>query len=137
MPSWLRLVRVLLVAGLVFASVALLARLVVHGPVDRVSLATSLTRASGSGGTMVGKHGSCRPWGTPVRLSHRRPPKGTVLWTCTVPDRAVSSVVRYRVRVRRGSSCWDALVVVQSTDTSLPRNVSGCVHLWQWTALTF
>jgi len=107
-----------------FVAWALLARVVIHGPVDGRSLFAAVEDESGSAGALFGDIGSrCE------RTKRAR------TWTCTVADSAGSGGVRYVVRVRRDSSCWDGRAGRQSIEGPLPRRISGCVYRWQWSLL--
>jgi hypothetical protein len=96
----------------------LAARFVLHGPVDAVSLAESVSLYSGGSGEMFGIP-PCEPAGA--------------AWDCRAEDDPGSGPsATYRVTVRDGSSCWDAHIIAQ-TGSRLPANLAGCVHAWQWT----
>jgi hypothetical protein len=115
-----RLVAFICCAVALFASYALLARFVIHGPVTGRSLATSVRRAADSAAGL----GDCR------RTSGARD------WRCTVADPAGSGIASYWVRVRKDSSCWDAhFAVVHSDEGMPPMDMSGCVYRWQWRLL--
>jgi hypothetical protein len=50
-------------------------------------------------------------------------------WTCEVTDPGGSGgFVTYLVEMEREGSCWDARTVERASST-LPRRISGCVHL--------
>jgi len=104
-------------------SCALLARYVLHGPVDDASLAEAVRLEAGAPNPLFSS-ASCR------RVARS-------VWMCAVSndyDRVASTAtyVDYRV-LMRGGSCWEGrLAVDRSGCSSLPRAISGCVHLWQW-----
>jgi hypothetical protein len=106
------------------SSYALLARDVLHGPIDEMSLAVSVRREAGAIDDMVGAAGPCRR----IRPS---------VWMCVAGDgydvrHSRSRYVEYRVQIRSGS-CWDGeLVADRSGRSSRPHAISGCVHRWQW-----
>lgn len=95
----------------------LLGTLVLHGDVDRRSLAVSVGSAVGSADGLLGGPSPC------VR-------RGARTWTCSVTDGSAGS--HYRVRVRAGSSCWDARRTGPAY-TLFPAAASGCVHRLEWT----
>ncbi|MCW2763194.1 MAG: hypothetical protein JWR85_3395 [Marmoricola sp.] len=93
------LVLALLGAYLLMASFAL------HGKVNPWSLLQSVSRAAGSA-AVIGP--SCE-----------RSRSGRV-WTCTVVAGDGSGSGRYRVSVHHGSSCWDALRVLDQSEDGMP-----------------
>jgi hypothetical protein len=105
-----------LLAVFLFAVYAVLARTVIHGPVTPDSLGVSVAE---EGGSMFAEFSECRP------AARARE------WRCTFSVDG-SSGAEFRVRVRDGSSCWDASRV---HGTGLDRRLSGCVHRWQWSLL--
>lgn len=117
----------LLCGAALFLSYALLARYVLHGPVDEMSLAVSVRREAGGTDETVGGGGTC----------HRIAP---YVWTCSVgagydARHSMQRYVAYRVRIRSGS-CWEGRLAVDSSGrTRMPRALSGCVHRWQWSLL--
>jgi hypothetical protein len=132
----------LCVAALVL-SYALLARYVLHGPADEMSLAVSVRREAGSD-DMIGASGPCRR-AAPDELEPRR--KGFLdagqlpdelaidVWLCVAGDIRASGTKVYRVRMR-SSSCWEGRLATDLSGRSwLPRTISGCVHRWQWSLL--
>lgn len=130
----------LCVAALVL-SYALLARYVLHGPADEMSLAVSVRREAGSD-DMIGASGPCRR-AAPDELEPRT--KGFLdagqlvpdelaidVWICVAGDIRASGTAAYRVRMRSGS-CWEGRLATDLSGRSwLPRTTSGCVHRWQW-----
>lgn len=110
----------LVLAGLLLAY-ALVARFVLHGPVDSGSLSRSVEVAAGS--STYGTESPCRRRSTAPR------------WRCSVWDASASGGVTYVVRVRPGGSCWDARLVGPNGEGPMPLRLSGCVHRWQWTLL--
>jgi hypothetical protein len=110
-------------AVVLFGVYALVARFVLSGPVTSGSLAVSVGRVSGSPGELLGGAGDCR---RSIRAGE---------WRCEVSDAGGSGAVTYRVRERRGSSCWDGLLVEDSAEGGMPRKISGCVRRWQWSLL--
>ena len=94
------LVVILIGAPVVFATYAVLARYVLHGPVDGESLGRSVARES------HWATGTCR----------RTPAPGE--WRCVMSDASTSRP--YRVRVKEGSSCWEAPLL----------KAEGCVRRW-------
>ena len=114
-----RLLAITAVGALAFAVYALSARSVLHGRVTETSLAVSVGSASRSGGEPLAA-GGCRRQG-----------RGGV-WSCDLPDREDSGAVRYTVRVRPGTSCWVATLVVSSSEGGMPQHARGCVRRWQW-----
>ncbi len=103
---------VLLVATPVAAvGYGLLARFVLHGEVTGASLAHSVARESPWGGGQ----GSCERTG------------GDGQWRCTFADDS-GTEREYRVRVRAGSSCWDARRLRTPRPTPA---FGGCVRRWQ------
>lgn len=133
-PSWLRSAwgptRVLVaLAGLVVVMLsligvyAMLASLVLHGPVNERSLFQSVSSVAGSAFSDVG--GPCeKDGGTP-----------NAAWSCTIYDRAGSGTVRYRVTVRPQSSCWEATLVFDPSEDGMPETLSGCVRKLEWSPL--
>jgi hypothetical protein len=116
---------VLFMAGVVLAMVAVLVWLalavwVLHGPVNGPSLQRSVELAADSASLSPG---GCRP-------------RADRAWRCVVDDSGSSGVVRYDVRVRAGSSCWDARLL-RADGEPMPRRVSGCVHRWQPSVLAW
>lgn len=95
---------------------AVLGRWVVHGPVDAESLWESVYAEAGTM-HVIG----------PQRCRRAADDE----WSCGVWDGAVSGNVSYRVRLRPGSSCWDARIPGRPA-ISLSRTLDGCVHRWQW-----
>jgi hypothetical protein len=83
-----------------FVGYAILGKWVLHGPVNAQTLARSMELAG------IGGSASC------ARTSDAH------VWECAVYS--ASSSHRVLVRVRPGSSCWEA------------RRTDGCVHRWQW-----
>ena len=112
-----------LYAGLLLASVALLARFVLHGPVNGRSLHQAVVRESGSAEILFDSEGRCRSL----------EPRG--IWTCVVGDAQGSGNVAYRVVVRPGSSCWEGQLIGDAGEGPMPEAIRGCVHLWQWTLI--
>ena len=49
-----------------------------------------------------------------------------------ISDGEGSGTAIYRVRVRPGSSCWNARRVRDLSGGDMPRRADGCVYLWQW-----
>ena len=111
---------VLLVAVLGAGVFAVLARFVLHGEVTPRSLFVSVEDASGSAGLIFKDEGRCRPW---------RGREG--LWRCTVRDAAGSGGATYRVRMRSGSSCWDARLTDDDSEGTMPEMLDGCVYRWE------
>jgi hypothetical protein len=109
----------LVAVATVFVCFALLARFVVHGEVTPRSLHDALTAEAPSAGEILGEKGTCK----------RTRPR---VWTCAITDSAGSGGAEYRVTVRRNSSCWDARLRIDGSEGGMPKKVSGCVHLWQW-----
>jgi hypothetical protein len=114
---------VLLCAGALALSYALLARFVLHGPVDPMSLAVSVRREAASTDVYATADDPCRR----IRPS---------VWMCIAhdgydPRHSRSRYVEYRVRIRQGS-CWDGHLVNGWPGTSKPHAIRGCVHRWQW-----
>jgi hypothetical protein len=115
----MRLVRLLLFAVLVLVATALLGRYVVRGPADSDGLAVALARETRSADQMFDEQ-RCR----------RTDRVGA--YRCEVADSEGSGSAIYRVRVRPGSSCWDARRVRDLSGGDMPRRAEGCVYLWQW-----
>lgn len=113
----------LVLAVAVFGAYAVLARFVLHGPVDRKTLAVSVTLRSGSVGPLVDKWGACA-----------RRTRST--WRCTVVDTGDSGGATYRIDVRSGSSCWRGRLARDFSEAGMPREIAGCVHRWQWSLLS-
>ena len=111
----------MLYAGLLLASVALIARFVLHGPVNGRSLHQAVVRESDSAEILFDSEGKCRP------LESR----GT--WRCVVSDDQGSGSVAYRVVVSPDSSCWEGRLTSDGGEGPMPQRIHGCVHLWQWT----
>jgi len=97
---------------------AVLARFVLHGPVNDASLQRSVALARGSDPSF------------PTHCTRT----GTRRWRCTTPDDQSSGAVQYDVRGVDGGSCWRATLVSDSSEGA-PEHVGGCVHSWQWTLL--
>lgn len=130
--------------GSAFVSYALLARDVLHGRADEMSLAVSVRREAGAT-EMVGAGGPCRP-AAPDELKPRA--KGFLdagqlvpdeiasgVWICVAGDARASGTATYRVRMRSGS-CWEGRLATDLSGRSwLPHTISGCVHRWQWSLL--
>lgn len=117
-----RIARGVLGAGLLLASCALLARFVLHGPVNGRSLQRAVVLESGSADDSLGDTGArCRP----LRLRGE--------WACLVGDSEGSGSVAYRIVVRPDSSCWDGRATRDDSEGPMPQTIRGCVHLWQWT----
>jgi len=139
-----KLILVALCGVALFLSYALLARNVLHGPADEMSLAVSVRREAGSD-DMIGAGGPCRR-AAPDELVPRA--KGfldagqlvpdelsTDVWICVAGDIRASGNKVYRVRMR-SSSCWEGRLATDLSGRSwLPRTISGCVHRWQWSLL--
>lgn len=101
-----------------FVACALAGRFVLHGPVTARSLAISVSRTAGSAaGSIVD---DCAP----------RRESGT--WSCLVADSEGSGGATYRVRVRPGGSCWTATLQDRAAAETMPSDLGGCVHRWQW-----
>jgi hypothetical protein len=115
-----RLVRLLIFALMVLIATALLGRYVVHGTVDRESLAVAVARESGSADDLLGGSEPCR---TTDRVG---------VWRCRVGDSEGSGTAVYRVSIRPGSSCWDARRIRDDSEAGMPRRAGGCVYRWQW-----
>jgi hypothetical protein len=92
---------------------AVLMLFVLHGRVTAQRLAASVGRD-------VPGSGSCRPAFAPRA------------WTCGF--RLDSDGVGYAVRVRAGSSCWNARLIGGGAghEDIWPSRASGCVRRWQW-----
>ena len=95
-------------APVVLVTYALLARFVLHGEVNGRSLGRSVARES--------------PW--PGSGVCRRSPAPNE-WRCDLSDGSTTRT--YRVRIRDGSSCWEA----RRPDVARSEPFSGCVHRWQ------
>jgi hypothetical protein len=119
-----RVILAVTAVGLLLLVFSLLARSVVHGNVTARSLHVALARESRSADTVLHDDGRCR----------RTPRRGE--WRCGVSDRSGSGGADYRVRMRNDSSCWRARRTGGSFEPPMPRRVSGCVYLWQWTLLS-
>jgi hypothetical protein len=104
------------VSGLIFVGVtayAIAGRFVLAGDVNESSLTLSV----------AGKAGSLERDGECSRSRDR-------LWRCSLPDpRGSGDPTSYNVRIREGSSCWEARRVHGSTSA---KRLDGCVHRWQW-----
>ena len=122
-------VLILAALAVAVAAGALLARFVLHGPVTSRSLLDSVEQRSGSEGATYDLGGRCRP---PRGGEDGRGRDGG-RWRCEVWDPAISDPAAYDVRVRPGSSCWDARLARPDVPSDLPRSLEGCVHRWQWT----
>jgi hypothetical protein len=92
-----------------------LASHVLHGDVTPRSLYASVENDSGGGNSVVDeRHNVCHPVAT----------AGPGSWSCDIDDpQASAGGATYRVKVH--GSCWKA----SGGSGSLPRTVSGCVHL--------
>jgi hypothetical protein len=108
----LALIAVCLLVPVLFVTYALLARYVIHGPVNDQSLAWSVAT---DGGSPFPDLANCDRIGR------------AATWTCTL-TRDGSAAAHYRVRRRGDSSCWDARRIRGEGD----RRLRGCVHRWQW-----
>jgi hypothetical protein len=104
-----------------FATYALAARFVLHGPVTATSLHAAVERESGSAGAMLETTDRCR------RLEVDR------TWECSVYDSSGSGGVGYEVRAREGSACFAGRRTANYGEGGLPKRISGCVYRWQWT----
>jgi hypothetical protein len=96
-----------------------LAANVLHGEVTPRTLFVSVKNESG-GGSPFGqdRREVCHPVSAQPRA-----------WTCEVEDPGGSGgFVRYRAEMEREGSCWNARTVERFSST-LPRKISGCVHL--------
>jgi hypothetical protein len=117
--------RAVLVVLLVGCAYALLARIVLHGPVGPRSLQVSVEHESGSGAGLLGDDAQ--------RCERARQPGE---WTCRVPARNGSGGAAYRVRVARGSSCWTGTLEEDDSEMGdMPKHLKGCVRRWQWRVL--
>ncbi len=97
----------------------MLTRWVVHGTVDRDSLAVSVTDVAG--GSALGYQPPCNFL------------PGPGAWECEVPAPSNSGQDGYLVRVTPGTSCWTATRVYDGSEgDDLPDRADGCVRLWQW-----
>ena len=114
----MRILRLLLLVVLVGVTGLLLARFVVRGPVDERSLAQAIVRETGSADRLLGATQPCRRTGR------------TGIFRCVASDG--SGGADYRVRIRTGSSCFDGRRLRDDSEERMPRRVSGCVYLWQW-----
>jgi hypothetical protein len=112
--------RIIGFALLVLVATALLGRYVMHGPVDRNRLAVSVAQATGSVDEAFGGPDPCR-------LTDR-----VGVYRCRVGDGEGSGTATYSVRLRPGSSCWDARRLIDASEGGMPRNPDGCVRAWQW-----
>lgn len=115
--------RLVVLMGLAAATFAVLARFVVHGPVDGTSLHDSITAATPSAGGFLGDLTGCR-----AAVAART-------WSCSVIDEHRSGGADYLVTVEAGSSCWRAELTLDQSEGNMPKRVRGCVHLWQWSLL--
>jgi hypothetical protein len=88
-------------------------RFVLHGRVTTASLHTAVARESGSADLALGVRDGCRREDAPRT------------YTCFVGDRSGSAGVNYRVRLRPGSSCFDART---PRGHRMPARISGCVY---------
>lgn len=106
----------LLALVLAVAGYALLARFILHGPVNAVSLVGSITD-SGEFGTWAAS--ACEK-------------AGSRHWTCMLDNDSDSTT--YRVRIEPNGSCWTAIRgrYPDSGFGELPSRATGCVHRWQW-----
>lgn len=88
-----------------------------HGEVTAESLVKSVESDAGSAATLIsGLRGACR---RTARPRERR---------CEVADSSGSGSGAYRVRVRRGSSCWDGVLTDSPAGGALDPRISGCVR---------
>ncbi len=117
-----RFFRLLVVSVVIFAAFALLARFVLHGEVSPTSLNESLATEAGSADQLLDVPGRCDR-------------SASSTWECLIGDSSGSGGATYRVAVARGSSCWEAQRVDDFSESGMPRVVSGCVHLWQWSVV--
>jgi hypothetical protein len=126
-------------------SYALLARYVLHGPTDAMSLAVSVRTEAGASGDMLGAGGPCRRAASDELESRTEgfltagqlvPDElSSEVWICLAGDIRASGTAAYRVRLQSGS-CWEGRLATDLSGRSwLPRTISGCVHRWQWSLL--
>lgn len=112
--------RLILIALLVVGA-ASAARWVIHGPVNRDSLAEAVAIEAGSSFT----GSQC----TLVRASGK--------WVCGITSREGSGTVTYELKMKDDSACFDGVKVASNSEPpeDEPKTISGCVHLWQWSLL--
>jgi hypothetical protein len=94
----------------------ILAKFVLHGPVNGRSLYLSVTHAA---------RGDSHLSDDPIRRCEAT--RVAREWLCAVDESAGSSEGVYRVRVHRGDSCWEGVATIPGG--GLPRRIKGCVHL--------
>lgn len=101
------------------AAYALFARFVLHGPVNQPSLEVSVQDVSAFG--LLIDAATCQGSGD--------------AWTCTPRDDSGGRAT-YAVKLRPGSSCWDAQLRKSfSSEVEPPQELSGCVRRWQWSLI--
>lgn len=98
-----------------FVVFAVLARVVLHGPVEGASLGTSVQQRQDreTPGSLAG--------GAPCKAVRGR-------WQCTVSYGSGTRTLI--VSLRKRSSCWTAR---RRSQTAKQPALSGCVYLWPWT----
>ncbi|MDA0184902.1 hypothetical protein OJ997_31655 [Solirubrobacter phytolaccae] len=115
----LRLTLAVLAVGFAFVAYALLARFVLHGPVDQRSLEVSVHRVAAFG--MLPEAAACE--------------RAEGVWHCMAYDDSGGGA-SYEVKLRPGSSCWDGRRLQNASyEVDPPRELSGCVRRWQWSIL--
>jgi hypothetical protein len=94
----------------------ILAKFVLHGPVNGRSLYLSVTHAA---------RGDSHFNDDPIRRC--QPTRVAREWLCAVDELEGSSEGVYLVRVHGDDSCWEGLTTIPGG--GLPRRIHGCVHL--------
>jgi hypothetical protein len=104
---------VILLGVLGAVAYGLAARYVLHGRVTTASLHTAVARESGSADLRLGVRDGCRREDAPRT------------YTCFVGDRSGRAGVNYRVKLRAGSSCFEART---RRGHRMPARITGCVR---------
>lgn len=102
-----------------------LARDFLHGRVNGRSLAIAVSREAAGGVSVFEDEAECR------KLVAE--PKA---WSCSIASPEGSGGASYTIRMEKSGSCWTGRKRGNGSESSMRASVSGCVHLWQWTALS-